>query len=188
VHSKLVPLVHRKAKKLGLVSNYDSITNTVSVRVKGPGSVYAQLMASFLEGGDYFEENRDVMPLKTARVYCSMIKKETAQKMKAVQSGDSTVIFFNSKFPQKEILCEIKNQILVLQNGGHASEMQELKEFIENVHNYQVPEWKVLGFPSFKDYARKIAEEIKEKEEELEEVDVKSTPEFDDFSDAQEEF
>lgn len=182
VNVKITPIVRREAKKMNLVTDYNVNENKIYVRVKGSGSLQKRILASLQNGDSFFEATTDELTIQTARVYCSMMSKNTSYRTKAVMSGDTTVIFFTS-CPDEELICSIKSKIYDLSHQNNDDGLNKIKQYLDRLtvekltqkaHTEKYTAWQKYGFPSEQEYIEFVGEESVEylTKEEFEEAEA----------------
>lgn len=118
-------------KKLAFA--YDKIEGTLLVREPGKkSSIYRRIEKEVLtESGIFFAES-SVLNLNTARVYCSMLNKESTAKIRCMPVGKDVVIYGRNLSPELECKYEIKHKMYLL---NKSIDTEDFNEFLQSLNS-----------------------------------------------------
>lgn len=167
---KIQNIVARNAVKMGLVA--EKTANGVNVRVKGPGSLYRKIAESLSKKETQFIAPKKLLTINTARVYCSMLRRDFYNKSTAVSAGPNTCIYFG--YETKRIVFQNKLTDLIFEESHRddekiASVLQDIEAIVSkmfpddvlvHLHPEEIassvyendPDWKTGGYESEEAY------------------------------------
>ncbi len=146
-HIKMTPMVARHAKKSGLVSEYNPESGVVMIRKKGVNSIFKTIEAEMKSGEKrFFRESKDILPMRTARVYCSMLKKEHYIGIRAVSSGNDVVIWFDRPTAAEEALCDVKDRLHKIREILNPYQKKEILDYV--TQSFSENEFFVGSYPA----------------------------------------
>ena len=127
-------MVMRDCRKLNLVCDYDYEQGTVYVRKKGAGSMYNKIRSHFMEGTNrFYKIDSDKMPLRTARTYCSMLRREGFLGLKVIPAGKEAYIWYENPTTREFLMCEFKDKLYNLKQYFNEDDIIEAKRYFDSI-------------------------------------------------------
>jgi len=205
VNVKMTGIIAREAKKKGGLISENTDTG-IMIRVKGASSLYAKITQSLIKKEYCFKANKKELTTNTARVYCSMLKRDFFNKCTTASSGEDTVIYFG--YETADVVFENKLIDLIFEHtklNYDRSKNKTVLELIKTVPRIpinsepeylmksvyaesepeddeeELPIYKEYGYDTQEEYDDYLAGIAKAAEEWQEDEGIDTEPEDDDF-------